>query len=231
MAEWMRPSSREPHDDIGVPFGGADAATATEAPVAERGGWLRRRPDEQVAALQAGQARVLDLIDSLQAHQRRQDTRAEEISRSLGEVARTLGSVEQSGRDQVERLTRIADELRAGQERWGQAASAIAELPRYAEAQQASLAAVAQQMDGLASRDGRMSDALDSLRQAVTALGDATTASSVAIKSLQMSALENQERVAELVQTQNRRFIWLFAVTLVLVVAVGAVGLVAWMGR
>jgi chromosome segregation ATPase len=220
MTAWMRPSASSTglaDDGPGGDLTGGD------------GGWMRRRTDDRTTvALAEGQARVIDLIDSLQQHQKKQDLRAEEISSSLSQVATTLHALEQVGRDQVERLTRIADELHVSQERWGQAAAAIAELPRYAEAQQAALTAVARQMDGLANRDERMGASLDSLREAVTALGEATTSSSVAIKSLQMSALENHERVAGLVQTQNRRFVLLFAVTLVLVGVVAVVGLAGW---
>ena len=186
----------------------------------------RRRNDTVLEKLQEGYLQVIDLVDSMQKHQQRQDTRAMEISSSLSRVAETLGTIESSGRDQARTLARIADELGAGNERSARWEEALSEFPRMAEAQRQVLSDVAHQMEAAGQRDNQMAQSLESFREAVTSLGDATTASSVAVKSLQMSALESHERTAALMKEQNKRFTMLFVVTLVLVAIAIVAGLI-----
>jgi hypothetical protein len=63
----------------------------------------------------------------------------------------------------------------------------------------------------------------------VSSLSDATTASSLAVKNLQMSALEAQADLGSLIRQQNKRFSMLFGLTLLLVVAVMTIGaLLVW---
>ena len=191
----------------------------------------RRRNDTVLEKLQEGYLQVIDLVDSMQKHQQRQDTRAMEISSSLSRVAETLGTIESSGRDQARTLARIADELGAGNERSARWEEALSEFPQMAEAQRRALSDVAHQMEAAGQRDNQMVQSLESFREAVTSLGDATTASSVAVKSLQMSALESHERTAALMKEQNKRFTMLFVVTLVLVATAIVAGLIALWGK
>ncbi|NOX59085.1 MAG: hypothetical protein GXP29_09540 [Planctomycetes bacterium] len=193
---------------------------SSESAVVESAGPLSKlKPAERrLEKLQDGYLKVIDLVESIREHQGRQDERAVEFSNSLSKMAETLGEIEQGNRQQVDRLANIADELRAGNERADHWQEVLAEFPKTAQAQREALVGVTKQMEAVGDRDEKMTGSLDSLREAVTALGDATTASSVAVKNLQMTAIEDNERTANLLEAQNKRFSMLFAVTVMFTV-------------
>jgi len=213
MTAWMRPNAKSspvqysgnlPEDD--------DAITVTA-----------RRPDPALTKLEEGYNKVIDLIDAIKRHQQGQQERATEVTTSLETLAATLERMDASGRRQAEHVSAIAEEVRTAGQRSARWEEALCEFPKMAEAQRTALAAVARQLEEVGRRDGELSGSLASFRTAVQTLGDATLASSVALKDLQRTALEQQERTAELMREQNKRFTMLFAVTLVL----AAVGIVA----
>ena len=209
----------------GSGVGETSPSSSESAPAGPLSLW--RRNHSTFEKLQEGQSKVIELIDSLQVHQHQQDARAREISSSLSQVSSTLISIEGADRQQAEKLAEIADVLRQGQDRAARWEEKVAELPQLAQAQRDALSTVATQMEAAGAREGHMASSLDSFREAVTALGDATTSSSVAVKSLQMSELESHERMVALLKEQNKRFTMLFSVTLVLVVIAIVAGLAA----
>ncbi|HNO77283.1 MAG TPA: hypothetical protein PKN33_04405 [Phycisphaerae bacterium] len=179
--------------------------------------------------LQDGYLQVIELVETIRKHQDRQDERAVEFSTSLSSMASTLAEIQKGNNKQVDQLASIADELRAGNKRGDHWQEVLAEFPKTAQAQREALLSVTRQMEAVGDRDDKMTGSLDSLREAVTALGDATTASSVAVKNLQMTAIEDSERTADLLEAQNKRFSMLFAVTVTMTVIALITGVVAIM--
>ncbi len=177
--------------------------------------------------LQDGYLQVIELVETIRKHQDRQDERAIEFSTSLSSMANTLAEIEKGNHKQVDQLASIAEELRAGNKRGDHWQEVLAEFPKTAQAQREALLSVTRQMEAVGDRDDKMTGSLDSLREAVTALGDATTASSVAVKNLQMTAIEDSERTADLLEAQNKRFTMLFALTVTLTVIALVTGVVA----
>ena len=178
--------------------------------------------------LQDGYLQVIELVETIRKHQDRQDERAVEFSTSLSNMARTLSEIEKGNHDQVDQLGNIAEELRAGNKRGDHWQEVLAEFPKTAQAQRDALMSVTRQMEAVGDRDDKMTGSLDSLREAVTALGDATTASSVAVKNLQMTAIEDSERTADLLEAQNKRFTMLFALTVTLTLVALITGVLAF---
>ncbi len=195
-----------------------EKATTTHS--LDRFGLLSRRKhnEETLERLQAGYDQVIDLISSIKEHQKKQEARATEISNALSQMAVSLNSIEGGSRLQSEKLALIAEGLHTTNERAERWEEILAEFPRVAEAQKEALTGVVQQLSAAGERDDRMTSSLDSFREVVVSLGEATTASSVAVKNLQMSTLEGHDRTAALMKEQNKRFTMLFIVTLVLVV-------------
>ena len=238
MKAWFRNGSRKRGSDGSLQGTGSDPimdfADDTVDPAANRhvagaGLLKRRRNDAVLEKMQEGYGRVIELVDSIQKHQQQQDARAVEISSSLSTMAATLNAIDTTGKDQAEKLASIATELHVGNERSARWENALSEFPRVADAQREALSAVARQMEAVGQRDDQMSQSLESFQEAVTSLGDATTASGVAFSNLQMSTLENQERTTTLMKEQNKRFMMLFVVTLVLAgVAIAAGLIVLW---
>lgn len=177
----------------------------------------RKRQDLLMEELHGSYQKLVGLVDSIQQYQGTQGERASEMSSSLQRLAGTLSEICTAGGDQAQVLTRVADELRTANERAAQWESRVAQLPALIEAQREAMVAISRQMESVGERDDKLLESLQSFRETVAVLGDATTSSSVAIKSLQMSALESDERIADLLKQQNKRFTMLFVITLVVV--------------
>jgi chromosome segregation ATPase len=213
MTGWARPSARTARNN------GPDESPEDDGAVA----LVPRRPDPALVKLEEGYNKVIDLIDAIKRHQQAQQERAAEVTDSLGQAASTLERIDATNRQQADQLAIIIEESRAGAQRTARWEDALGEFPKMAEAQREALAHVVRQLEQASRRDVELAGSLDSFRAAVQTLGDATTASSVALKDLQRASLEQQERIASLVGEQNKRFTMLFAVTLVL----AATGIVA----
>lgn len=219
----------EAPDDTVVP---ADEETGEMADPANGGMLSRwRRSEELIERLETGYGRVTELMVSIQQHQRKQEGTAEQISSSLEQVSGSLTALESNGRDQAATLGRIADELKTGNERAGRWEAKLDEFPELARAQRDALCTVSSHLEAVVRHDVQLTDSLSSFKDAVSTLSDATTASSVAVKNLQMSALEAQADLGALIRQQNKRFSMLFALTLLLVVAVVTIGLALWWTR
>lgn len=177
--------------------------------------------------LQGTYQRLVDLVDSIQRHQTSQDHRASEIADSLMRMAETLSDIREKNTAQIDTLARVADQLSASNERASRWEERIADLPDMMASQRDAVLTVAKQMENAGQRDEKFLRSLSSFEEAVGTLGDATTASSVAIKNLQVSTLESDERVASLLKEQNKRFVMLFGLTLVLIAAAVAAPFVA----
>lgn len=177
--------------------------------------------------LQGTYQRLVDLVDSIQRHQTSQDQRASQIADSLMQMAETLSDIREKNAAQIDTLSRVADQLSASNERASRWEERIADLPELMASQRDAVLTVAKQMENAGQRDENFLRSLSSFEEAVGALGDATTASSVAIKNLQVSTLESDERVASLLKEQNRRFVMLFGLTLVLIAAAVAAPFIA----
>ena len=231
MTSWMRPAGqqsagRQSASQRPAPSGDAEPAAET-TPVAV----APKRTDPALAKLEEGYAKVIELVDAIKRHQQEQEVRAVEVSSSLAQVAGTLDRIDEAGRKQADSLAIIAEEVRGGNLRAGQWEEALGEFPKMASAQREARVAVVTQLEEAGRRDGTLTESLESFREAVGTLGDATTASSVAIKDLQLSALEQQQRTAGLIREQSRRFTMLFVITLILAAVGIAAGLLSLLNR
>lgn len=182
---------------------------------------LSLRPSASAATeqLQNTYQRLVDLVDSIQRHQSEQQQRAGEIADSLMRMAETLSDIREKNTAQNDVLARVAEQLTASNDRAVRFEERVSELPDILATQRDAVLTVARQMEGAGQRDEKFVQSLGSFEQAVAALGDATTSSSVAIKNLQISTLESDERIASLLKQQNKRFVMLFSLTLLLVLA------------
>jgi len=205
MTAWMR-TSQSATQDGGADEGGEPTNIAVTT----------KRSDATLSRLEEGYNKVIDLVDAIKSHQQEQDARAVEISSSLGKLANTLEQINSTSQQQSDSLAVIAEQVRTGNQRAAKWEEAISEFPKMAEAQRVALASVVEQLEAAGARDGALSGSIDGFRDAVATLSDASTASSVAVKDLQLSTLETQERTAELIREQSKRFTMLFVVTVVL---------------
>ncbi len=189
----------------------------------------RKQREQTLKTLQEGFARVVGLIDAIHEHLGRQDHRTEQIARALTELAETTGRLPAAAEEQSRQLGAIAAQLEAANDRARRWEAAIRDLnlAAMADAQHQALQAIGQKLDSSGESEGRMLETLDSLRGAVSSWQETSTASTATLRGLQEAAAHRDEHLATLMTEHGRRYTWFFVVTLVLVVAAIAMGILA----
>jgi septal ring factor EnvC (AmiA/AmiB activator) len=176
----------------------------------------RRQREEALARVEEGFTRVVQLCESLQTHFAHQDQRASRIADSLVEVSGGMARLANVVEAQGDTLHAIVGQLEKGNTRSARIEELAGQFSKLTEAQRQALAGIGQQVEAAQKTDQRIVETLDTVQQALTTLGASCSASTQALKVLRMASAETDERMSKLVEQQGRRFVWLFAVTLIL---------------
>jgi chromosome segregation ATPase len=232
LSEMFRPGSRSgrglpPVGDDGLLADGAataveedEIASATPGKAISR--WTRR--DQALQQLQEGYQHVTDLIDAMQKHMGEQSERTERIASSLDLLARSLGDLPIASREQARTLDAIASHLETTNSRTQQLAESISELPGATKAQGEALAGITRQLDIVNETHVQLNHTLSSLGDAVGTLRRSGEAQADSLRALQNEGREREGRLADVISQQQRRFTWLFIITLVFALLGAAAG-------
>jgi chromosome segregation ATPase len=196
--------------------------TAVAAPLTRR-----RQREQALEKLQQGYEQVIGLVDSIHTHLQAQDERTRQIAEALTRLANTTGRIPDAAEAQSQQLATIASQLEASNDRARRWEKTLFDLPKLAEAQRETLSGIGQELQSARQSDDRMAGTLDGLRDAVHSLGESSAASTRRLESLQEAASQRDESLHHLMKEQNKRFIWLFVVTLILAAAAIAIGVLA----
>jgi ABC-type transporter Mla subunit MlaD len=197
---------------------GAGAATSSAEKTLSR--WARR--DAVIQQLQEGHERVTELIDAIQCHLAEQGKRTDRIASSLDQLARTLSDLPNVSRQHAKVLDAIAMNLEQTNARAQQLADGIRDLPGAARAQSEALAGVSRQLELSNESHVQVNHTLQSLGRAVDGLRDTGQRQTESLRQFHQSGQDREGRLADLIAQQQKRFAWLFVITLVLAL-VGAV--------
>jgi septal ring factor EnvC (AmiA/AmiB activator) len=223
LSEMFRPGRRGSRglgpvgDDGLLAEGAASVADEDEGPPVPAGKSISRwtRRDQALQQLQEGYQRVTDLIDAMQKHMGEQSERTERIASSLDHLARVLSDLPTASRQQAQTLEAIASHLEMTNSRTLQLAESIRELPGATKAQGEALNGVTRQLEMANETHVQLNHTLSSLGEAVGTLRRSGEAQADSLRVLQSEAREREGRLAELILQQQRRFTWLFVITLV----------------
>jgi len=198
-----------------------------EMPAARAAGPLARwsKRDQTLAKLQEGYEQVTQLIEQIRNHLVAQAERSERVASALEQLARSLSDVPALSRQQAETLEAMASQLEMTGARTQQLADSMSELPRIARTQGDTLAGINQQLQVAGEQSIVLSQTMDKLGANLAALGESTGTQAEAMKQMEGHATRQSEALAHLIDRQGRRFVALFVVTLVLVVAAMTLGI------
>jgi chromosome segregation ATPase len=229
VGRWFKPGDR-PRPGSGD-FGPTAPDTYVEAADSVAGNWgasndrgslassalsKRRQREEMLTRVEDGFTRVVQLCESLQTHFDHQDQRASRIADSLAEVSGGMARLANVVEAQGDTLHAIVGQLEKGNTRSARIEELAGQFSKLTEAQRQALAAIGQQVEAAQKTDQRIVETLDTVQQAFNTLGESCSASTQALRELRMASAETDARMSKLVEQQGRRFVWLFAVTLVL---------------
>ena len=238
MGHWLRSAGRGSSGDDLPPVSSAglladddSGSTRGEAEANQNGGLAplsrRRQREQSIQRLQEGYEQVVGLIGSIHSHLEKQDQRTRQIADALTQLAATTARLPAAAEAQSTQLATIAAQLEASNDRARRWEQTLFDLPKLAEAQREMLSSIGGELEAARQADVRMADTLGGLRDAVHSLGESSAASTRRLGDMQEAASRRDENLQNLMKEQNRRFIWLFVVTLVLAVGAIATGAVA----
>jgi hypothetical protein len=185
----------------------------------------RREP--AIERLEVGYAKVAGLIESIQRHLQTQDERSAVMSRSLERLADHLAHAPETARAEVELLSGLHKRMEAQADVFRRFEESLSQWPRLADAQRETMAAIGRQLDLAREHAERSTTTLDAFQQAVTKLGDATGACTIALRDMHGDAAVREERLSRLLHEQTKRLTLVAFGAIVAAAAAGVIGLVA----
>ena len=202
---------------------GGEAELAPDKP----GGLARwGRRDQTLVRLQEGYERLNQLIEDIQKHLAAQGERSERICGSLEQLARSVGELPAAGRRQIETLEGIAGQIEAGNVRVGHLAESLGELPRASRSQTEALGAIKRTLEMTGEQNLVTSQSLEKLGTLVGTLTEANSSQVEVLRHMSTRTEASGEEFKDLLRKQNRRFVMLFVVTIVLAVGTIAAAIV-----
>lgn len=203
--------------DYPEPVGGeCDPVERTANPLTR---WSRR--EQTLVKLQEGYDRLNDVIEEIQKHLVQQGERSERICTSLEQLARAMSDMPALQRQHAQSLEAIAGNIEAGNARMQQVAESVSELPKASRSQTEAISGIRKQLELSGEQNVVTFQTMEKLSHAISALGDVNTTQIEALNQMNRKADDQTEQLGKLIARQNRRFIMLFVVTIVL--AVGAI--------
>ncbi len=184
----------------------------------------RWRRDQAIARLQEGYERVSRLIEDIQSHMAQQGERSDRMCAAIEQLNRSLADLPAVTRQQHQTLESIAGQLQANHARTQQLSESLSDLPRLTKTQSETLAGIGRQLEMTGEQNLVTSQNMEKIGQAIKGLGDTNERQSQVLHEMNNKADEKTALLNDLILRQNRRFIMLFVVTILLAVAaVGAV--------
>ena len=215
-------------DPAELPDGLADDV---EAPSERTGNPLTRwsKREQTLNRLQEGYERLNGVIEEIQKHLAQQGERTDRICGALEQLARSTVDMAGLSRHQGESLEAIAGHIEAGNARLAQVAESVTEIPKASRVQTEAINGIRKQLEMAGEQNLVTSQTMEKLSTAISTLGEVNTTQIEALTSMNRKSDDQSERLGKLIARQNKRFIMLFIVTIVLAagaITAGILGLV-----
>lgn len=181
--------------------------------------WTKR--EQTLNRLQEGYERLNGVIEEIQKHLAQQGERTDRICNALEQLARSTGEMAGLSRHHAQALESIAGHIEAGNARLGQVAESVTEIPKASRVQTEAINGIRKQLEMAGEQNLVTSQTMSKLSTAISTLGEVNTSQIEALTQMHRKSDDHNERLGKLIARQNKRFVMLFVVTIVL--AVGAI--------
>lgn len=201
----------------------ADAPERGSGPLAR---WTRR--DQAIVQLQEGYEKVTRVIEEIQKHLVQQGERSERLCGALDRIAQSLAEGPKVARQQAETLERIVGQMESSNARAHQLAEIVAEIPKSARNQTETLVGISRQLEVSNEQRVVSSQTMDRLGSSLQSLGQTSQTQSEILKQMNVTTAEQNRQLAQLITEHNKRFQWLFGLTIAVsfaAIAAAALGL------
>jgi hypothetical protein len=174
--------------------------------------------------------RFVDQLQGINENLGKQVTQQERLSDKLDSLPSLIQAVPEMIENEHRSLDEVLRQLRASQVRNEEFVDVVHQIPREAIKQTETMQKMNQHLVAAAETDIAMRDAFTAFSETVTKLNSATEANREAILNMSKAFSASDRYMKYLVQVQQRRFIWLFVISMgiCLVTILTAVVLVAF---
>jgi chromosome segregation ATPase len=205
----------------------APEKSASSAALAHNGStglfsWGRR--ERSMQQLREAYGRVVELMDSMQAHFSRQDQRSTELTRSVQSVATTIEHLARQQESQGQTLGRAVEHIGGVVKQFGPVSASLLDLPASLHMQADAIRSVATQLEISQEADTQLMHSLQRFGQAVDALRESGASQVVTLTRLNASQAGERDALKTFIAAQNRRFAAVMAIVAGVVVAALAGG-------
>jgi hypothetical protein len=158
--------------------------------------------------------RFVDQLQGINANLTKQVAQQEQLGAKLDKLPTLIGAVPEMLENEHRSLDEVLRQLRASQVRSEEFIDIVHQIPREAVKQTETMQKMNQHMTSAAETDIVMRDAFTSFSETVTKLTAATEANREAILNMSKAFVASDRSMKFIVQVQNRRFIWLFMISI-----------------
>jgi hypothetical protein len=195
--------------------GGAQRPAAPGAPATNM---VVSQPKEEkpqsLERIQENFNRFVDQLQSINTNLSKQVVQQEQLGAKLDKLPSLIGAVPEMLENEHRSLDEVLRQLRASQVRSEEFIDIVHQIPREAVKQTETMQKMNQHLTSAAETDIVMREAFNSFSETVTKLTAATEANREAILNMSKAFAASDRYMKFLVQVQNRRFIWLFVVSM-----------------
>lgn len=174
----------------------------------------RREPS--TTQMRDGYHRMLEMMDGLQNHFRRQDQRAEQLGRHVDRMVDMLEQLAKSGHSQQEHIRSIADNISQAGRHTAVISESLSQLPDLLRDEAEVAHSMVRQMEVSQEADMQLMHSLQKLSQAVDGLNDSGAAQVQTLQRLSVAEHEQREALTTLIHDQTRRFLIIIIIAAVL---------------
>jgi hypothetical protein len=158
--------------------------------------------------------RFVDQLQGINSNLSKQVAQGEQLGEKLDKLPTLIGAVPEMLENQHRSLDEVLRQLRSSQVRSEEFIDIVHQIPREAVKQTETMQKMNQHLTSAAETDIVMREAFTSFSETVTKLTAATEANRDAILNMSKAFAASDRYMKFLVQVQNRRFIWLFVISL-----------------
>jgi len=189
-----------------------------------------RKGDPQLAALEDGFGRLVQVLQSIDENAAQQRQQAGEMSGQLRALREVLAGLP-GGAEQQAALKELAQELRGQAMRQQQVAEVVRRLPELTQSQLDKLGEIGRQLEASSETQVQAVESFNRFDRTVQGVLGQAGEQTAALRQMQAVSAQSGQQLAELIRRQNRRLLWFFVGVVVLGAAVLAAAAVLWARR
>jgi len=176
------------------------------------------KKDKQLAALEDGFARLVEVLESINDNVLRQQEQGAAMKNCLEKVSQSLQALPDAHQSSLA-VKELTDELRSQALRHQQVTEIIKKLPDLTQTQVDKLTDISRHLETSADADVQLVESFHHLDKSLQGLQDNSSDQTITLHHLQAAAQENNQNLARILAKQTRRLLALLLIITILALA------------